>query len=144
MKLGHIAISVSSLKISGAFYRRYFGLVCVGRFHIKPAGLTIAMLKKSGICLELFEFDKNKRLPAYRRELNSDLRTLGVKHFCFEVAGIKRFYERLKKARVPFAVDMRFFEDGRRYFFIKDPDGILVEIMEPVRGSSVRKSRGSM
>ena len=130
MKLGHIAISVSDLKKSVSFYRKHFGLICDEKFDIKPAGLMIALLKKGEICLELFEFKKHKRLPAYRRELDSDLRTEGVKHFCFEVPQIEQFYKKLKRSRVAFAVDMCVFEDGRKYFFIRDPDGILVEVME--------------
>ncbi|MFA5362640.1 MAG: VOC family protein [Candidatus Omnitrophota bacterium] len=133
MKLGHIGISVSSLKRSISFYRKYFGLVCVDKFYIKSAGLTIILLKKGDICIELFEFKKHTRLPAYHRELDTDLRTLGVKHFSLEVSQIEKFYEQLKKSRVLFAADMRVFADGRRYFFIKDPDGILVEIMEARR-----------
>jgi glyoxylase I family protein len=135
MKLGHIAISVASLKRSLSFYRKYFGLVCVKKFNVKPAGLTIVLLKKNDICLELFEFKKHKGLPAYRRELDTDLRTIGVKHFSVEVSQIEKLHKQLKISRVPFATDLRVFEDGRKYFFVRDPDGVLVEIMELAHSS---------
>ncbi len=32
--------------------------------------------------------------------------------------------------RVRLATDIRSFDNGLRYFFLKDPDGILVEIIE--------------
>jgi glyoxylase I family protein len=137
LSFGHVALSVSDLQKSIGFYKIYFGLCCVEKFTIKSAGLTIAILKKGDICLELFEFKKHKNLPAYRRELDSDLRTIGVKHFSFEVPRIEQFYRKLKRRLVSFATEMRVFEDGRKYFFVKDPDGILVEIME----SKVTKSQ---
>jgi len=39
-------------------------------------------------------------------------------------------YKALKKAKVRFATDISTFDSGQRYFFIRDPDGILIEIME--------------
>jgi glyoxylase I family protein len=130
MKLAHIAISVSNLRRSIDFYSKNFGLKCHEKFQIKPLGLEIALLKNANLCLELFYFKKHKPLPTYRKDLASDLKTLGVKHFSFEVADIKRAHLRLKRAKVKLATDIRTFENGKRYFFIKDPDDILVEIME--------------
>ncbi len=130
LAFAHIALSVSDIGKSIAFYRRHFGFRRAEKYLHKEAGFTIAVLKKGGVLLELFEFKKRKPLPRYRRELESDLRTLGVKHFCFKVKDIAGAYTKLKHARVDFATDMRPFDDGRRYFFIRDPDGILVEVKE--------------
>jgi catechol 2,3-dioxygenase-like lactoylglutathione lyase family enzyme len=55
---------------------------------------------------------------------------LGVKHFCLGVTDIEEIYSTLKKSNFEFATDIRTFENGARDFFIKDPDGILVEVME--------------
>jgi len=130
LNLSHIAISVSNINKSIAFYRKNFGLECAEKYVHKEIGLTIAVLKKGDVALELFEFKRHKSLPVYRKSLDSDLRTLGVKHFSFEVADIEGTLERLKKSKVQIATDIRTFDNGVRYFFFKDPDGILVEIME--------------
>jgi catechol 2,3-dioxygenase-like lactoylglutathione lyase family enzyme len=130
MQLGHIALSVSKLDKSIAFYRKHFGLKCAEKYLHKETGLTIAVLKKGDVGLELFEFKKYKPLPEYRKDLDTDLRTIGVKHFSLEIGNIARLYKKLKRAKVSFATDMRVFDNGRRYFFIKDPDGNLVEMME--------------
>jgi glyoxylase I family protein len=87
-------------------------------------------LRKSGLTLELFEFKKHKSLPLYRRTLGNDLQTLGVKHFSLETKNITVAYNKFKKARVKCATELRLFANGKRYFFVKDPDGILIEIME--------------
>jgi|WetSurMetagenome_2_1015567.scaffolds.fasta_scaffold684798_2 glyoxylase I family protein len=130
MRLAHVAISVSHIQKSLVFYKKHFGFRLAKEYPHKGSGLTIAILKKHDIVLELFEFKKYKLLPKCRQTLEADLQTIGVKHFSFAVADITGAYRRFKKAGVPFACDMRVFDNGARYFFIRDPDGILVEIME--------------
>jgi glyoxylase I family protein len=129
MQLGHIALSVSSVVRSAAFYKRHFGLRVSARYRFKDKGLTIVLLK-GAFTLELFEFKKHKPLPQYRKTLDNDLQTVGVKHFSLETKNIEGVYKKFKKARVKFATELRVFANGKRYFFIKDPEGILVEIME--------------
>jgi glyoxylase I family protein len=129
MKLGHIALSVSNIVKSVAFYSGHFGLRPYARYNFKDKGLAMVMLKKSGMTLELFEFKKHKSLPQYRKTLDHDLQTLGVKHFSLETKNITAAYNKFKKARVKFATELRVFANGKRYFFIKDPDGILIEVM---------------
>jgi catechol 2,3-dioxygenase-like lactoylglutathione lyase family enzyme len=127
VKLGHVAISIRDIGSSVTFYARHFGLKRAGTY--RHPGLTIVLLK-GRFTLELFKFQRCKPLPGYRKELDSDLRTLGVKHFSVEVPHIAAFYEKLKKARVSLATELRTFDNGAQYFFIKDPDGNLVEVME--------------
>jgi glyoxylase I family protein len=93
-------------------------------------GMTIALLRKADIKLELFMFKSRKPLPRYRQTLDRDLRTLGMKHFSVEVPNISKIFQKFKESKVSFATDLRVFDNGAQYFFIKDPDGILVEIME--------------
>jgi glyoxylase I family protein len=130
LKIGHIAISVSNLDNSIDFYKKSFGLDCTDKYTNESAGLNICVLKRDGVTLELFCFENFNPLPEYRRNLDSDLKTLGVKHFCLGVADIEETYNRLRKSDIEFVTDIRMFESGARYFFIKDPDGILVEVME--------------
>jgi len=128
--MAHIALSVSNLEKSIAFYGRLFGFKCSDVCDDKTSKLKIALLKKDRVALELFQFQQYNSLPEYRKDLNNDLKTLGVKHFAFEVDNIESEFERLKKAGVEFATDIGVLEAGLRYFFIKDPDGIFVELIE--------------
>jgi glyoxylase I family protein len=130
LKIAHVALSVSDLDKSVAFYSRNFGLKPGRRFRIRHSGLKICILKKADVALELFHFKDYLPLPEYRKYLTTDLKTLGTKHPAFSVSNIERAYNKLKKSKVKFATDICSFENGLRYFFIKDPDGILVEVME--------------
>lgn len=134
MKIAHIALSVSNLDKSIAFYKNNFGLKCREIFQIESAGLKIAILKKGDVSLELFEFKRRKPLPIYRKDLDSDLKTIGAKHFAFAAADIGEEYKRLKKSGAHFATDICTFKNGKRYFFIKDADGIFIEIIEEGNG----------
>jgi len=118
------------MKRAKAFYCRVFGFRAGQDYKIAGLGLTICILKKDAVALELFAFKKPRLLPKYRRELISDLKTVGIKHFCFEARDIEAEFRRLKKAKVRLATPMRVFDNGKRYFFVKDPDGSLIEIME--------------
>jgi catechol 2,3-dioxygenase-like lactoylglutathione lyase family enzyme len=130
MKLGHIALSVSSIDQAAEFYRKHFGFERSQVFDLKSAGFKIAILRKDDIALELFEYEEHQALPESCKTLDRDLRILGVKHFSLEVKGLQKVRDELGKAGVEFAGEICTFEDGRKYFFIKDLDGILIEIME--------------
>ena len=139
LKIGHIAVSVSDLERSIHFYKKAFGFICTNRYPVKSAGLEICILKKDGVRLELFGFRDFNPLPEYRRNLESDLNTLGVKHFCLEVADIEETCNRLRRSGIELVGDIRILEEGSRYFFIKDPDGILVEVMETKHGGKINE-----
>jgi len=128
--LDHTAISVSSLKESINFYERIFGFKCIKKFYIETLNANACFLKINKFILEVFEFINYNPLPNYRKTLIDDLKTIGVKHFAFKVDNIEKIYYSLKEKKVDFATDIRLGGSGLRYFFIKDPDGILVEIIE--------------
>lgn len=128
--LDHAAISVSSLKESINFYERIFGFKCIKKFYIETLNANACFLKINIFSLELFEFMDHNPLPNYRKTVIEDLKTIGVKHFAFKVNDIEKTYYSLKDKKVDFATDICLGGSGLRYFFIKDPDGILVEIIE--------------
>ncbi len=130
----HVALSVENLERSIAFYHQ-FGFRQVGQW--KPANglLEIVDLRGSGMVLELFHYPGGQPLPAHSKMPEADVRVHGTKHFALQVASAKAAKQELlaKGMEIVFE-DMSDDPHGASYFFVKDPDGILVEIIEDRRG----------
>ena len=80
-EVNHIALSVRDLDRSIAWYSSVFGFQEVKRFD--KSDMKIVWLALGSFQLELFE--GSVEIPEYRKELMSDLRTRGTKHFAFGV-----------------------------------------------------------
>jgi len=125
-----VAITVCDLERSEKFYKDAFGFVCVERIEDKKKGFVISIMKKGGLTLELFSHPQCKPLPRYRQKLDSDLKVCGVKHFALEVKDIEKEYHELRRKKIGFLTGIENLGKKLRYFFIKDPDGIFIEIIE--------------
>lgn len=130
IKLWHIAISVSNIDKSIYFYKKVFGFNCTKRFYIESLGAEACFLENGNFVIEVFNFMDFKPLPDFKKSLLTDLKVLGVKHFAFKVKNIQKTYEYIKNLKVEIATNITVGGSGLRYFFIKDPDGILIELIE--------------
>lgn len=128
--IAHVALTVSDLERSVRFYRDNFGFTRQETIRVEAEDLTICLLQAGGVVLELFAYGSSEPLPDYRRTPATDLRTIGTKHLALATADIATVYARLAANGVTLATELRVFAHGLRYFFVADPDGILVEIME--------------
>jgi catechol 2,3-dioxygenase-like lactoylglutathione lyase family enzyme len=69
-------------------------------------------------------------LPVYRQTPDTDLRTRGVKHFALRVNDASGAYDSLKRNGVEVVSDVTVGVRGVKRFFVRDPDGIGIEITE--------------
>jgi len=132
-RLHHVALSVSDIDASIAFYT-YFGFEPVYHWHADDKKLTIVHLKLGDFLLELFSFENNAAAPDSSKNLASDLPRIGIKHFGLKVADIHKTLKYLQQQKL--ADDHINVIQGRtniEYFFIKDPDSILLEIVQDDR-----------
>jgi len=130
LRIGHVAITVRDLERSEKFYKDTFGFVCVERIEDKEGGFVISIMERGKITLELFSHPRCKPFPRYRRKLDSDLKVCGVKHFALEVKDIEKKFHELKSKKVKLLTGIENLGKRLRYFFIKDPDGIFIEVVE--------------
>lgn len=130
----HVAISVRNLEDSQHFYEK-LGFKQVHRWDADDHSLTIMHLKLGDMVLELFAYASNKQAPALKLEVANNLPSLGVKHIGLHVKDVRAKFEEMKQAGYetggPEVVSGRTKVD---YFFIKDPDGMWVEIVQDNRG----------
>lgn len=124
----HVAISVDNLEETLNFYK-LFGFETHKEYH--DDNVDIMMLKLGNMILEIFHYIENSELPEHSKDLGIDLKTIGNKHFGIGVKDInkaKKFVEENKLNDSEITITKGRL--GKPYFFIKDPNGIFMEIIE--------------
>ena len=128
----HIAFSVSDSQMSVDFYKQ-LGFKELSFWQAEDKSLSITHLSLNGLVLELFCYAVPQPAPESIHATATDLPIIGTKHFGLKVASIEDARADLA-AKGPVAADIEI-KQGKwyRYFFIEDPDGILVEITDESR-----------
>jgi len=152
----HVSLSVRNLEESISFYG-VFGFEPVFRWQAEDGKLAIVHLtqgihahrpagdfqsskrqsgpfvKQGEVMLELFCFADAVDAPESSKKLATDLPRIGIKHFGIKVADIHAAKEQLEPEGLAEGVEVVQGKTGIDYFFIKDPSGILVEIVQDER-----------
>jgi catechol 2,3-dioxygenase-like lactoylglutathione lyase family enzyme len=124
--LDHVAITVSDLEVSMDFYTTLFGFTRERMIEMPGNAGRIALLRKPGFTIEMFQF-AGALTPTV--PLN-DLRVIGVRHFALGVKDIRDAAAFLKEHGVEFISEPVTGARGFDRCFIKDPDGIPIELTE--------------
>ncbi|MFW5992033.1 MAG: VOC family protein [Halanaerobiaceae bacterium] len=121
----HVTITVSDLERSVQFYRDILGLKVAGMLEQNDGNFKLVYLKAGDTLLELFYFtEKGDPLPG-----TEDI-DIGIKHFGFKVESVDEVTRKLKEQDVEFTLEPLDATGGVRIAFFKDPDGVLLEIVE--------------
>lgn len=128
LSLHHGALSVSDMARSIEFYEATFGFTFDTRVIVDGGALEIVHLRKGRSYLELFCRAGAKPLPEHAMNPDLDYQVLGTKHLAFDTADPAAVHAELKRLGV---AGLTPVYDGTfyKYFFLKDPDGIVVEIV---------------
>ena len=125
----HIAISVKDIEQTLQWYADIFGFERVRVFDRPDLKLKGAQMKLGNCKLEIFAPYAPHDLPDYRKTLETDLQTLGTKHFALTVNDLEAAHKELQKKGVSFLNEPSIGKTSK-YVFCKDPDGILIELRE--------------
>ena len=128
----HIAFSVSDSKISVEFYKK-LGFNELSYWQAEDKSLSITHLTLNGLILELFCYTDAQAAPDSIHATSTDLPIIGTKHFGLKTVNLEEARADLAaKGIVGEAIEIK---QGKwyNYFFIQDPDGILVEITDETR-----------
>ncbi len=129
----HAAISAIDIAESIAFYEQ-FGFRVVLHWKDPDGELEIAHLKLGENFLEIFWYRDQAPAPESARSLATDLPRIGVKHFALKVDSIHEAKKFAENHGIASNVEVQQGRTGVAYFFIEDPSGILVEVLEDKRG----------
>ena len=122
-RIYHVGLTVSDLERSIAFYRDVLGLEFQGEIFMAVEAPPV----------ELIQFVNNevKKVP-------SDLFTTSISEVCFYTDDIDSAYKHLVDNNVECLSEPQYFDfraDGfgeSRAFYFRDPDGIILEMMQPL------------
>ena len=128
-KINHVAISVTDIDRSIEFYKK-FGFQEFKSWKAEDNSIKINMLKLNNTVLEIFCYKEYIKLPETAKTTATDLPILGTKHFALGVDDIEKAKEFVIQNYICKNIDIKRGRLGKQYFFINDPDGILVEIIE--------------
>lgn len=128
----HTSISVTDVDRSQDFYGK-FGFREVHRWISDDGTLQIRHLSLNGYLLELFAYEDPRDDPDTRAGVGGNLDEVGVKHFALSVPLLEDAWDALSEAGIVAEADPQMGRTGIRFFFVRDPDGIWVEIVEDHR-----------
>ncbi|AJC23634.1 hypothetical protein RO07_24895 [Pandoraea pulmonicola] len=129
MRAHHCGISIPDLERSIAWYRKYLGFAVEYRTNMPAVPFKGAFMRRDSTRIELFEIPDAARLPAERRDPVADLKTHGTKHLALEVDDLNATFQWLTRQGVDVAFPP-FESHGLAGCYIRDPDGILIELIE--------------
>lgn len=125
----HVALSVTNIEKSVEFYKK-FGFTEFKSYKSEDESIKITTLKLNNIVLEMFCYKEYSELPNTAKTVATDLQVIGTKHFALGVDNIEEAKKFVIKNDICKNVDIKTGRLGKQYFFISDPDEILVEIIE--------------
>lgn len=133
LKPHHTAISVMDLDKAVEFYQK-LGFQKVHRYDEQDGSMSIVHLKLGEYYLEIFHYAKNGNQDSLHLETGNNLDQVGVKHIALHADDVESTLEELINVGLADS-DTKVIvgETNVKYFFIKDPDGIWVEIVNDQR-----------
>ncbi len=128
-RIEHTTITVRDIRRSVDFYMRLLGFRMDHEMWIPESRLHIVFLRLGDTVLELFD------VPETRGDSLSDVNeVVGFKHICLLVDSVDEEYARLCAGGVAFR-SVPATVQNVRVAFLKDPDGIDIELLEYVEPS---------
>ncbi len=128
----HVAISCSDRQRTIAFYQA-LGFQMAFDWTSPDGDLSIVHLKLGDAILEIFNYANSNAPPDAMRSLETDLPTIGTKHFGLKVPDIEQARKRMIAQGFVQNPEVKRGRTGILYFFINDPDGNWVEVVQDDR-----------
>jgi lactoylglutathione lyase len=126
--IGHVALKVSDINRSLAFYRDRLGFEEMMHLDRDDGSLWLVYLRITDTqFIELFPGGEGDLAPGPDRT--------AVNHFCLESADLQATANALRAAGIPLTVEPKMGADNNMQCWIADPDGNRIEFMQMGPGS---------
>lgn len=131
LSLHHGGLSVSNLEQSLEFYKRVLGFELDTKITTSDGSMTIVHMKRGQDYLELFCHQSPQALPDFAKDVKTDFKVIGTKHVAFSTNDPEGVHLFLQEQGVEGLSPIHDNNPHYKYFFFKDPDGIILEIVSP-------------
>ncbi len=143
-EIHHVGLTVSDLDRSAAFYRDLLGLREVARNRLEGEAISgqtllpgtvidVALLAGSNTLLELLCYRHPAPQPYALRACDA-----GAAHVCIVVDDLKARVDALGGAGAALpSMPARLMGDDTQMIYVRDPDGIIVELIQPTQALSL-------
>ena len=127
--INHVGLRVRDLETSRAFYEKLGFEFIVGPIGPEPVAV---MLHPSGVNIN---FILNASEGASKENLLMDVpeKHTGFTHIALEITDRSEVVEHLEKVGIPITETVEL-PDGTVFFFVRDPDGNVIELHQPKAG----------
>ena len=124
--INHVGLRVRDLEASRAFYEKLGFEFIVGPIGPEPVAV---MLHPSGVNIN---FILNASGGASKENLLMDVpeKHTGFTHIALEITDRSEVVEHLEKVGIPITETVEL-PDGTVFFFVRDPDGNVIELHQP-------------
>ena len=124
--INHVGLRVRDLEASRAFYEKLGFEFIVGPIGPEPVAV---MLHPSGVNIN---FILNASEAASKENLLMDVpeKHTGFTHIALEITDRSEVVEHLEKVGIPITETVEL-PDGTVFFFVRDPDGNVIELHQP-------------
>ncbi len=124
--INHVGLRVRDLETSRAFYEKLGFEFIVGPIGPEPVAV---MLHPSGVNIN---FILNASEGASKENLLMDVpeKHTGFTHIALEITDRSEVVEHLEKVGIPITETVEL-PDGTVFFFVRDPDGNVIELHQP-------------
>lgn len=136
--LHHVGITVRDLDATIAWYEQHLGFKRLTNFGFP--GARVAFIGRGDLRLEFFQIETATPMEEGRKKGESMLGFGGINHFAIFVEDLDGTLEELKAKGVEQAHTLDTVPDGSgdRYTFIRDNEGMLIELYQPGPKSALR------
>lgn len=127
--LHHVAISVSNLDASIAFYQK-LGFTVLFAKDTPEKQKQLVLMGLGDLKLEIFHYANSQDDATTRANIGNNINVVGPKHFALLVDSITDTQKELAAAGIDIASPPDTADAGYSYFFVRDPDGIWIEYVQ--------------
>lgn len=133
--IDHIGIIVNDIQKSVDFYTGMLGFSIATKIELPEIGMSVAFIEKNGGKIELME-RKGKKVPKRSEAAKPKLGENPIPvndHISFSVENIESTVNELKEKGVVFDLEPIRLEEGVKLTYFKDPNGVLIELIEYIQ-----------